>query len=1193
MSEHIDKKDVLDQFIDHTALYSIEANRKRSVPDVKDGLKRVHRRILYSMYNEVHAVDRPVKTARVVGDVIGKFHPHGDCLRANTKIYLLNGGITTIGELYEYGIEAFESLGINKDTMKVEPILAHSLRIGQYTNEIYHIRFSNGVELECTSNHPILMKNGEYVKAEDVRVGMAIYSNCISFCNGRPRISGNGQIQDIVYNYFYGKVPEGYVKHHKNHRTTNNCIGNFETITRRDHAIHHKDYVDGLQKGRETMLDTSNPKSFNNNIKNKMLMSMFNKDQNFRRFKLAINTLKNRGLAVTYENYETLRPEIYNLPKIESLIEKWYGSTFEELVNNEIPTVGEMYANYKANLIPLVEEIIGENYHPESLYKYRTFVNIQNMIFESSNYVDYDFLNINYNEYISRYGNWKDIIDEESFNDYLGECLLSWPVVVDVTVEKVNEEPMFDFTVDTTSNMIIPIPGYPNIEMNNIPFICVHNSSVEDAIKPLCNWFECKVPLLSSKSNMGTMQGNSASASRYTEIKLSEFCKECVIAEMRNTKDVVDWVPNFDNTEMEPEYFPVIVPLALINGTFGLGIGMMTEIPKHNLVEVIDATINLIKNPKAPVVLVPDHCMPCEIIDTNWKSICNKGNGKYIVRGVIDIEKDKKNNGCYCLVIKSVPDRVFYDRGNDRAGGVHYKILDMIKEGKLPQIAKIEEDSDGNNMRIVIRLKKGADPVYVKELLYKTTQLQDTYTVNFEVLDGFNPVRLSYKAYLEYFIEQRKLTKFRYNCIMLQKVRTEFHKREAYVKVLESGYIDKIIDMIKRQSTTDDSVVVEYIVKHAKITDIQAKFIINSNIKKLSKAYLNKYKEEMNKYAADDKFYENKITHEELILNDIIEELQYVKKKYGEPRKCRVISKDEINSIPSGEFNVVITENNYIKKLSPKDPIGAYRGDNPKHIIRVDNRENIILFSSQGKVFKLPVHKIPLTERGSVGLDIRIVLKGLISDITTMIYEPTLKEVSKLLNKHYLTVVTNNNCIKKLDIEDFLNVPPSGIIYTKLNPNDYVKDVLLVSDSLDIVIYSDRKALRINMKDIPKYKRSTLGVSAMNLSDNQCIDGISVVYPDVTDIIVITESGYINKFDITGLQVSNRYKSGSSVIKLKKTDKIHSIFGVNDKNVINIITTNNKLSIPVSEIPKGSSLSSGVRKLQSKNEAIVKCSITK
>lgn len=1021
MSERIEQKDTLDQYKDHMILYSIETNRKRSVPDVRDGLKKVHRRIIDSMYNELHATDRLVKTAKVVGDVIGRTHPHGDCFRANTQLYMLNGTITTAGDLYNKGITTFESLGVNPITLKVEPIIAHDLRIGQYTDKVYHIGLSNRTEFQCTANHPVMIYNGDYVKAENLKEGMLLYTTL-------QTIQSNGSVQLTGYN------------------------------------------------------DTS------------------------------------------AENNRT------------------------------------------------------------NIFKYNLYQNIDKLILAIK---DYQF---SYADYIQMYPNWAEKISAEEFAIFVREYFRTRPVITKIWVEDVDQEPMFDFTVDTTNNMIIPVIDRSNMEFNEIPFICVHNSGVIDAIKPLCNWFEIKEPLLFSPSNMGNMQGNGAAAPRYTEIKLSEFCKDCVISDMKNGKEVVDWVPNFDNTSEEPEYFPVAVPLLLINGTFGLGVGMMTEIPKHNLVEVIDATIRLIKNPNSQVVLIPDHCMPCEIIDTNWKSICNKGNGKYTVRGIIDIERYKDHD---CLIIRSAPDRVFYDRGNEQNGGVHYKILNMVKEGKLPQITKIDEDSKGNNMRIVIHLRKGSDPNYVKEMLYRTTQLQDTYTVNFEVLNGTEPLRLSYKAYLEYFIEERKLTKFRANCIMLQKVRTEYHKREAYVKVLESGYIDKIIDMIKNQTTIDDNVIVEYIVKHAKITDIQAKFIINSNIKNLSKAYLKKYKEEMKKYAEQDKYYENKITHEELILQDIINELEYFKKKYGKPRTCRVISKEELSTIPKGEFKLVITENNYVKKLSLTEPIGSYRGDNPKHVLKVDNTENVLLFSTQGKVFRLPVHKVPLTEKGSIGLDIRIMLKGLTSDITKVIYEPTLKEVSKLLNKHHLTVVTNNNCIKKLDVEDFLNVPPSGIIYTKLNPNDFVKDILLIPDNLDVIIYSNRKALRVNMQEIPKYKRSTLGVSAMNLSNGECIDGISVIYPDATDIIVITEAGKINKFDISGLQRSNRYKAGSSVIKLGKNDRIHSIYGVNDKNTIQIITKNEKLEIPVAEIPKGSSLSSGVRKIQTKNDVIVKCNVIK
>lgn len=714
------------------------------------------------------------------------------------------------------------------------------------------------------------------------------------------------------------------------------------------------------------------------------------------------------------------------------------------------------------------------------------------------------------------------------------------------------------------------------------------DSSVESAIKLMANWFDTKMPLIAGKGNWGSMQGADAAASRYTEVMLSDFAKDCVIAELAQSKDIVDWSITFNNRSKEPEYLPVAVPLLLINGAFGIGIGMKTEIPKHNLVEVIDATLKLIKNPNAQVVLIPDQCMACEIIDTNWKSICNKGSGSYIVRAKIDIEYVKDYP---CLVIKSLPDRVFFDKGNPQNGGVKYKILDMVKEGKLPQVMDIEEHSHDNDMRIVIKLRKGSDPNYVKELLYKSTQLQYTFGVNFEVLDGYKPVPMSYKAYLQFFIEQRKMTKFRLYCSLLQKYRTRYHEREAYVKVLESGAIEDIIKAIRNRSDSDDDIV-EFLVKKSKITDLQAKFILNSNIKSLSKSYLKKYKEDMKKFDELATLYENKITNEDLLMKDIVDELEYFKKKYGQPRQCTVISKDSVTNIPSGTFKIVITENNYIKKLAPDDYVGSYRGDNPKHVMIVENTEDIILFSRQGKVFRIPVHKIPMSEKNAIGQDIRILLKGLTSDIVAVIYVPGLKKAANDIMKNYIVVVTNNNCIKKLDAEEFLTVPPSGIIYTKLNNGDYVKDVALIPDNLDVVLYSDRRALRVPMTSIPNYRRSTLGVSAMNLKAGETIDGMSILYPQSTDIVVVTLSGRVNKFSISGMPRSDRYKAGNSVIRLGKTDHIVAIYGVNDNNILNIFSKNQKIEIPVKDIERASSVSSGIKTISAKTDFVVKALIS-
>lgn len=709
------------------------------------------------------------------------------------------------------------------------------------------------------------------------------------------------------------------------------------------------------------------------------------------------------------------------------------------------------------------------------------------------------------------------------------------------------------------------------------------DAGVKSAIKLMTNWFDIKMPLIESEANMGSMQGEADAAARYTEIKLSEFAIECVLSELKETPKVVDWRPTFDNTDKEPEFFPVAVPLLLINGTFGLGTGLKTLVPSHNMGEVIDATINLIKHPNSQVVLIPDHCMGVEIIDTNWKSICNKGHGSYTARSVIDIEE---HNGIYWLIIKSTPDMVYYDKGENN-GGVRYNILEKITEGKFPQIASLDEDPCGeSNMRLIVKLKRGSDPEFVKQLLYKETLLQSSYTVNFEALYDMQTLRFSYKSYLETFIEQRRTTKYRYNCIKLEEYNTRVHELDAYIKIIESGQLLKVADMLQNLTTDNTDEIIEFLIKKVKLTDIQANFILTRNFKKITKGYLARYKEELKECQAKAQECVNKILDESLIDKDIIDELNYYKKKYGKPRTSKVISKSEATNIPQGIFKIVITENNYIKKLSKDDYVGAYRGDNPKHIILADNTEEILLFSAQGRVFNLPVSKIPLCDKGAVGIDARIMIKKLVSDIQAVMYVPELKEAAKQLNKHYMTIVTYGNSIKKLDIEDFLAVPQSGIMYTKLVPGDMVKTVAVVPDALDLIIFSDRKALRIGMESVPRYRRSSVGVLAMALKEGSIIDGISIIYPEATDIVVITEKGRVNRFPVSGLQKGKRATAGSSVIKLTKGDKINSIFGVNEKNIINIHGKNGITSMNVTELKLGSSISSGEKVLQSSDMAV-------
>lgn len=707
--------------------------------------------------------------------------------------------------------------------------------------------------------------------------------------------------------------------------------------------------------------------------------------------------------------------------------------------------------------------------------------------------------------------------------------------------------------------------------------------AVYESMQPMTNWFEIYMPYIEGQGNFGSIQGDSAAAQRYTEARLTKFAIDCMLSELKDTDKVVDWTPTYDNSNLEPEYLPAAIPILLINGSFGVCIGIKVEIPRHNINEVIDATISLIDNPNASIELIPDHCMNCNIIDTNFKAISNKGSGSYKARGIIDIEDYK---GRKALVIKSTPDLVFLNK-------VVEKIEELIQSNKILQIQDTADESTdkqsvprNKQMRYVIILKKGADPNYVRDVIYKHTEMEKSYRVNFEVLNGLNPVRMSYKSYLLAFLEFRKLTKFRLYSNKLQDVQTKIHERELYVKVLKSGEIDNIINMIRKQKEVNDDYLVEYLISKLKVTDLQAKFLLRTDLRKLSMGYLNRYIEEIKELESVKNKCLSMIIDEKQIEDEIKQELLFYKSKYGKPRNCKVI-KNIDNEVPRGLFKIVVTDNNFIKKMLINDNIGGYKGDNPKLVILAENTENILICDELGKVFKYPVSKIALTERNGSGTDIRLIIKKLTSNINKVLYEPMLNEKNSLISKHYVVVLTSNGLIKKMDIEDFTTAPPSGIYYTKLDDGDTVKDIIVVEDTSDIVIYSNSKALRISMNDVPYLKRNAKGNKTIS-SDIQ-VDGISVIDNTVSDIVVITEHGMINKFSSSGLEKSSRGRTGSKVIKLSKTDKIKALYGVNNSNSINIITKNNRNYINVKDIPSGSSVSSGVKMIATKTDVIVKC----
>ena len=437
------------------------------------------------------------------------------------------------------------------------------------------------------------------------------------------------------------------------------------------------------------------------------------------------------------------------------------------------------------------------------------------------------------------------------------------------------------------------------------------DAGVYGAMKTMTNWFDIKIPLVNYDSNSGSLQGGPQAAARYTEAYLSKFSVENILGDLSESRSVVDWQNTFDNHTIEPECLPVKVPLLLVNGTFGIAIGRRIEVPKHSLNDVIDATLNVLHNPKAKVILIPDPCQKCEIIDTDWKKISNMGFGYYTERGIIDTVTMK--NGIQYLSIRSVPDLT-------TANNIMEKIEELIKKNILVQISDIQDHSTEEALDIRIILKKGADANYVKQALYKNTAIQSTKRVNLEVIDGTEINRISYKAYISYFIEFRRDCKFRIYNARLQKAETRLHQIETYIKILESGDVENIIHMIRNQSSMDEGYLVNWLMKKLKITDLQAKFILHTEIGRLSKGHLNKYKDEQKKLNELVKQYINIITNEQLIDQEIEAELLDIKAKYGKPRQSILISEAEASNIPEGEFKIVITEQNFVKKMAIEEP---------------------------------------------------------------------------------------------------------------------------------------------------------------------------------------------------------------------------------------------------------------------------------
>ena len=701
------------------------------------------------------------------------------------------------------------------------------------------------------------------------------------------------------------------------------------------------------------------------------------------------------------------------------------------------------------------------------------------------------------------------------------------------------------------------------------------DAAVQMAIRNMINDFSTKYPTMLGEGSWGSKANPYPAAPRYNGCKLSPFAIDVFFDDLYDDKRTVDWIENYTNTCLEPAYLPAKIPTLLILGQMGIGVGFKPTIPSHNLGDVIDVTIKLMKDPNAPFCLIPDECMPCEIFETDFQKINDTGVGTYVSRGIIDIGEYNKNPALY---IRSLPDYTFFNKIKD-------SIISLVASGKMPYIIDMisktrdVEEKDGSVHTIfeeIIVLKKGADPNFVKAFLYANTRIKETRQVRLIVIKDNNIVyNISYREYLLNFINFRRITIARKMNAKMQTLKTAIHEKELYIKAITSGSIDKIIDMIRKQDSRNEDVLVEFLIKKLDVTPLQAKFLLRTNIAKLSKGYVKQYQKELDEYNKRLNYVKSILTNPEAMDQYIIDEMLEIKRKYNTPKVCRVISSAEASGIAPGTFKLLFSKKNFIKKIGEFENITSFTNDEMKFGLTVDNAENILIFSELGKVFKQPVHKIPITVKGSNGIDVRVLNKYCTSNITCAAREVTLQNLTKTKYKNFIFIITQNGYIKKIDIEDILSAQPSGIIYSKLDNGDRVKDILFGPDKMDILIYSGPKVLRISSKEVPYLKRSTKGNRASTAATK--IDGMNFVLPESTELVIVTNEGYVNRIPMSIIQRSSRGRAGTKVIRLKKDDTIKSIWPCREESTIVVFEDKTRKEFPVRDIQLGSTISTGIK----------------
>lgn len=683
------------------------------------------------------------------------------------------------------------------------------------------------------------------------------------------------------------------------------------------------------------------------------------------------------------------------------------------------------------------------------------------------------------------------------------------------------------------------------------------DAAVYDTLVRLAQDFTMRYPLVDGQGNFGSIDGDSPAAMRYTEARLSAIAEEMLQDIEKNT---VDFRPNFDETLKEPEVLPTVLPNLLVNGSSGIAVGMATNIPPHNLSEVVDGLIALLKDPDLPVeklmkyVKGPDFPTGGIIVGfSGIKEAYKTGKGRIIVRAKASIENYK---GRSRIVITEIPYQV------NKASLIE-RIAELVQDRKLEDISDIRDESDKDGLRIVIELRRDAQPEVVLNNLYKHTNLQSTYGVIMLALVNGVPKILNLKEMMMEFIN------FRLN-VIVRRTKFELDDAERRAHILE-GYkialdnIDEIVELIKKSK--DPDIAKTNLMKRFKLSEIQAKAILDMRLQRLTGLERSKVETEYKETIKLIEKLKSVLRSRELQKELIKEELLRLKERYGDERRTQIIEGEEEFSvedlIAEEDVVVTITHNGFIKRY----PVSGYRRQNRggkgitaaitrdddfiEHMFVASTHHYIIFFTDKGKAYWLKVHEIPEGGRASRGKSISyLVNKEPDEKITAFV---TVKEFSENL---YVIMVTKMGYVKKVSLVEFSRPRKIGIIAINLERGDRLVDARLTDGTQDLIIGTKKgMAIRFNEKDIRPMGRQATGVRGIKLEKGDEVIGMIAVKRPGTTILVVTEKGFGKRSDLSDYRVTHR--GGKGIINVKvseRTGDVVAIKEVLDNDDIMVVT---------------------------------------